>query len=95
MNTDQTIRDFTIAYIENALAEVALLHDEELIVPTLEKFHIERHHARIHGFTPKQGKFNPHAGSSRARSTPSPMGRARPWASRSTRAILAPGTPRQ
>ena len=62
MNTDQTIRDLTIAYIENALAEVALLHDEELIQPMLEKFHIERHYARFHGFTPKSSKFNPRAG---------------------------------
>ena len=62
MNTNQTIRDLTIAYIENALAEVALLHDEKLIGPTLEKFHIERHHARFHGFTPKPGRFNPRAG---------------------------------
>ena len=62
MNTNQTIRDLTIAYIENALAEVALLHDEKLIGPTLEKFHIERNHARFHGFTPKPGRFNPRAG---------------------------------
>lgn len=62
MNTNQTIRDLTIAYIENALTEVSLLHDAALIGPTLEKFHIERHHARFHGFTPKQGRFNPHAG---------------------------------
>lgn len=62
MNTNQTIRDLTIAYIENALTEVALLHDEELIQPMLEKFHIERHYARFHGFTPKSSKFNPRAG---------------------------------
>ncbi|TXI46752.1 MAG: hypothetical protein E6Q57_09885, partial [Mycobacterium sp.] len=62
MNTNQTIRDLTIAYIENALSEVALLHDAALIGPTLEKFHIERDYARFHGFTPKQGRFNPHAG---------------------------------
>lgn len=41
MNT--TTRDLTIAYIENALTEVALLHDAALIEPTLEKFHVERH----------------------------------------------------
>lgn len=62
MNTNQTIRDLTIVYIENALTEVSLLHDEELIQPTLEKFHIERHYARLHGFAPKPGKFNPRAG---------------------------------
>jgi len=61
MNAYQTIRDLTIAYIENALTEVALLHDAALIQPTLEKFHIERHYARFHGFTPKPGKFNPRA----------------------------------
>ena len=60
MNT--TTRDLTIAYIENALSEVALLHDAALIGPTLEKFHIERHYARFHGFAPKPGKFNPRAG---------------------------------
>ena len=62
MNTYQTIRDLTITYIENALSEVAMLHDVKLIEPTLEKFHIERHHARLFGFTPKQGRFNPRAG---------------------------------
>lgn len=62
MDANQTIRDLTIAYIENALTEVALLHDEELIQPMLEKFHIERHYARFHGFAPKPGKFNPRAG---------------------------------
>ena len=62
MDANQTIRDLTIAYIENALTEVALLHDEELIEPMLEKFHIERHYARFHGFAPKPGKFNPRAG---------------------------------
>lgn len=55
MNT--TTRDLTIAYIENALAEVALLHDEKLIEPTLEKFHIECHHVRFHGLAPKQSRF--------------------------------------
>ena len=60
MNT--TTRDLTIAYIENALSEVALLHDAALIGPTLEKFHIERDYARFHGFAPKPGKFNPRAG---------------------------------
>lgn len=62
MDANQTIRDLTIAYIENALTEVALLHDEELLQPMLEKFHIERHYARFHGFAPKPGKFNPRAG---------------------------------
>lgn len=62
MDANQTIRDLTIAYIENALTEVALLHDEELIQPMLEKFHIERHYARFHGFAPKPGKLNPRAG---------------------------------
>lgn len=59
---NQTIRDLTITYIKNALTEVALLHDTALIEPTLEKFHIKRHHARLFGFTPKQGSFNPRAG---------------------------------
>lgn len=62
MNTNQTIRDLTIAYIKNALGEVSLLHDAALIEPTLEKFHIERNHARLHGFSPKPGRFNPRAG---------------------------------
>lgn len=62
MDTSQTIREFTIAYIENALTEVALLHDAALIEPTLEKFHIERCHARFHGFAPKRGTFNPRVG---------------------------------
>ena len=62
MNVNQIIRDLAIAYIENALSEVAMLHDAALIGPTLEKFHIECHHARFHGFTPKRGRFNPHAG---------------------------------
>ena len=60
MNT--TTRDLTITYIENALTEVALLHDAALIGQTLEKFHIERDYARLFGFTPKQGRFNPRAG---------------------------------
>lgn len=60
MNT--TTRDLTIAYIENALTEVALLHDAALIEPTLKQLHIERSYARIHGFTPKRGKFRPRAG---------------------------------
>lgn len=55
-------RDLTVAYIENALSEVAMLHDVKLIEPTLEKFHIERHYARLFGFTPKQSRFNPRAG---------------------------------
>lgn len=40
MNT--TTRDLTIAYLENALSEVSLLHDAALIEPTLEKFYVER-----------------------------------------------------
>lgn len=63
MNTNnQSIRDLTIAYIENALSEVSLLHDAALIEPTLEKFHIERHHASFRGFAPRLGKFRHRAG---------------------------------
>lgn len=63
MNTNnQTIRDLTVAYIENALSEVSLLHDSALIEPTLKKFHIERHHACFQGFAPRLGKFRPRAG---------------------------------
>ena len=59
---DQTNRDLTIAYIENALTEVSLLHDTALIEPTLEKFHIERSYARFHGLALKPGKFRPRVG---------------------------------
>lgn len=63
MNTNtQTIHDLTLLYIEHALTEVGLLHDAALIEPTLKKFHIERHYAHFHGFTPKQGRFRPRAG---------------------------------
>lgn len=44
---NQTIHNLTIAYIENALTEVALLHDAALIEPTLKLFHIERHNASM------------------------------------------------
>lgn len=56
MNTNQTIRDLTIAYIENALTEVALLHDLALIDPTLKRFHIERQH-ELPWRAPKGVKF--------------------------------------
>lgn len=62
MDTNQTLRDFTIAYIENALAEVALLHDVALIEPTLKRFHIERRHKRLQWRAPKGGKFIPRVG---------------------------------
>lgn len=62
MNTNQTIHDLTAAYVEQALSEVKLLHDPELIGPTLKKFNIERSHARMFGFSPKLGKFRPRVG---------------------------------
>lgn len=62
MNTNKTIQGLTATYVEQALGEVKLLHDPELVEPTLKKFNIERRHARLFGFSPKPGKFRPRVG---------------------------------
>lgn len=62
MNSQQTIHDMTVTYIEQALSEVKLLHDPLLIEPTLKRFHILRSHARLFGFAPKPRKFRPFVG---------------------------------
>ncbi|GAA1610578.1 hypothetical protein [Leucobacter chromiireducens] len=62
MDTQQTIHHMTVAYIEQALGEVKLLHDPALIEPTLTEFYIERSRARLFGLAPKRGRFRPRVG---------------------------------
>ncbi|MBH0083007.1 hypothetical protein [Salinibacterium sp. SWN167] len=62
MNTTKTIHDLTVAYIEQSLGEVKLLHDATLIDPTLAKFNIQRSHAFMSGFALKPRKFRLRAG---------------------------------